>query len=446
MDLFTPIVKKKPIMILVTKDFSGLGFAKICTEQGYPTFLAFENDKIEEDEQEAFEMVGEEMVEKIEFPEIFKERNKYKEARWIFDGNHHSKEAEQLRKEGFMYVFGGHDLTDKMEHDRHFGTSLVEKAGLKIPETQKFSDTASGIEFLEANEDRAWVFKPDEPDEKAWVTTVPDNEQDDKANEEIRKFLASMGNGKGDYILQERKKGIEVNVEIWLYEGKPFFAHANFENKKKLNKELGKLIGCAHDIEHVIPLESKIIRDTLMKLIKLPEFKGFTGMVDMNLIVADREYYFLEFCGRFGYNSHPNLFINLGIKSFPEIMNDFLEGKITNFQNNFRPGFGASILMSIDEPVLGLPIIIPQELENNFYHYDTYRNGDDYCLAGYAKECGIICAHDYDLKSAADRVLGNFDKIHYPGRGGRTDINLTDYETNPWERLIAANAMKLFDV
>lgn len=436
---------EKPKIIIVSKDFSGLGWAKMSLDAGYETILVYKNDEVETEDEAAFNMVGDNIVEKMELDEIFEKRAKYKTAYWIFDQNFHSDYSEKLRKEGFK-VFGASELMEKAEHDRDFGVSLVEKAGLSTPETKQFADMASGIEFLEQNVDKAYVFKPDEPDEKAWVTTVPDNDRDDKANEEIRQFLNSMGDGQGEYILQERKKGIEINVEIWLYKGRPFFTHGNFECKRKLNKDLGRLIGCSHDIEFTIPIDCKIVQDTLAKLIQLPEFSDYTGFVDMNLIVADKEYFFLEFCCRYGYSSHPNLFINLAIKSFPEIMVKFMDGDIKNFYDYFRDGFGSTILMSIDNPVMGLPLIIPEELQNKFYHYDSYLNENgEYCLAGYSQEVGIICGFDYDLKSAADDVLLNFDKIHYPGRGGRTDINLTNYDNNPWERWIGATAMKLFD-
>ena len=443
MDILPKIKPNKPAFVIVTCDYSGLGWAKLCIDAGYPAILAYEPRDTEEN-LAAFAKVGEGISEKIELGQAVKDP-KLKEAYWIWDGNHNSEIAEGLRKKGYK-VFGGHELTDKMEHDRNFGVELVKKAGLQTPETKEFNSVAEGIAFLEANEDRAFVFKPDEPDDEAWVTTVPPNDIDQQANQEMIRFLKAMGEGKGEYILQERKRGVEINVEVWLYEGMPFFAHANFECKRKYNRDLGRLIGCAHDIDFTIPLDCKVIRDTLLKLIKLPEFKGFTGMVDMNLIVADRDYYFLEFCGRFGYNAHPNLFINLALDPFPEIMAAFMDGDIGDFYSHFRPGFGASILMGIDNPVSGLPFVIALESEKNFFHFDTYQDGEDIFLAGYAQEVGIICAHDYDLKSAADEVINQFDKIFYPARSGRTDINLTNYLTNPWERWIAAESMKLFDV
>lgn len=443
--------------IVVTQDYSGLGFATMLQDEsdglGDPrkpkqpieVILAYK-PKDDEDDELGFNQVGEGMVEKEELDELFKKRFKYRDYAWIWDGNHHSDMADKLRSEGFA-VLGGHQLADKMEHDRNFGLSLIEKAGLTTPEYKEFKDVAEGISFLEENEEIAYVFKPDEPDNRAWVTTCPDSDHDTQANLEIRKFLESQS-GTGTFVLQERKKGVEINVEVWLYEGTPFFSHANFESKRKYNGDWGKMVGCSQDIEFVIPLDCRIMRDTLAKLIKMPEFKDYTGFVDLNLIVADNEYYFLEFCARFGYNAHPNLFLTLAIQPLSTIVSKMLTGDVDDFYALFRAGFGASITMWIDDPVQGLPIMFDEaeETQSRFFHFDTYKDGDDYYLAGYANEVGIICAHDYDVHSAAEEVLAKFNRIHYSGHAGRTDLAMKNYQSNPEERYIACVAMKLFDV
>lgn len=435
----------KPIKkwIIVTPDYSGLGWAKMISDEGLDVILATKPKK-DEDNLPAFRTVGSGMVKKASFDDVFKNRNDYRDCAFIFDGNHNAEDADKLRTEGFT-VIGGHKFTDWLEHNREYGLSIVEKAGLVTPPSFDFTDVKKGIQFLEQNEDKAYVFKPDEPDNEAWVTTTPDNDNDLKANEEMRRFLESQTDGKGKYILQERKKGVEINVEMWLYKGKPFFAHANFECKRKDDHDLGRMIGCAQDIEFVVPIDCKIMRDTLHKLIAQKEFKDYTGMIDMNLIVADNEYWFLEFCGRFGYNSHPNLFLTLAISPFTAIMSDMATGNVENFERHFRAGFGASVTCWIDKPIAGLPLSFGDDIENHFYHFDTTHDGENYFLAGYANEVGLICSHDYDLISAAESCLDKFNKIHYPGRTARTDLAGRNYQSNPYERWIACNAMHLFE-
>ena len=152
-------------------------------------------------------------------------------------------------------------------------------------------------------------------------------------------------------------------------------------------------------------------------------------------------------CGRFGYNSHPNLFLTLAIDPISGILSDLVLGRIEGFDKHFRGGFGASITTWIDKPVAGLPLMFDndQDVESRFYHFDTYKEDDEWFLAGYANETGIICAHDYDISSAAEECLRKFDKIHYPGKTGRTDLMLKNYQSNPQERYIACQSLGLFE-
>lgn len=443
--------------IIISADGSGFGLAELllsnATGRGNPREEYDKNQVIfaiapkdTDDRVEYLEKVGEGIVEQAYFDDLWNERKKYKDWLWIFDANHNSDKADQLRKEGYL-VFGGQALADKMEHDRSFAVSLVKEAGLPVLPFKEFSDISSGLDYLDANEETAFVFKPDEPDDISWVTTCPDQDNDIKANREIYEFLKSQPDGKGTYILQERKKGIEINCEVFLYEGEPFFAHANFECKKKYVGDYGKYIGCAQDVEFTIPLDCKILKETLYKLIDLNEFADYTGFVDMNLIVADNEYWFLEFCCRIGYNATPNLLLSLSLSPLSDILNDFINGETDDFYRHFRSGFGASISCLIDDPCPGLPLSFDDETdESRFYPFETYLKDGKYYLAGYSQEVGIAISHDYDLPSACEDALIRFKHIYYTGKAGRTDLALKNYQSNPTERYNACMSMKLFEV
>ena len=452
----------KFIIVAHDKDCSGLGFAKILKEgntgRGYnPDWdcstvevlltVIKDADDLEPEYEKAIEMIGDGIVDKIDWEELYAKRDNYRDFAWIWDGNHNSEIADELRGEGYT-VFGATALSDASEHDREYGLSLIERAQLETAEFHEFNDIKAGIAFMEANEGKSYVFKPDEPDCASWVTMAPDSDNDHHANKEIRRFLESQGTGKGKFILQQRVKGIELNVEMWLYKGQPFFAHGNLESKRKHNGDLGKMIGCAMDVEFIIPLHCKVLQETVWKLCDLPEFQDFTGFLDMNIIVADNKYYFLEFCQRWGYNSHCNLFLTLSLSPMSEIMSDFILGNTENFNRHFRSGFGTSITCLIDNPVHGLPLMFGdhQDVESRFYHFDSYKKNDEFFLAGTGNEVGIQCAHDYDLKSSAEECLRKFHKVHFSGKFGRTDLALTDYQSNPIERLIACNAMRLFEL
>lgn len=462
----TSIDKSKPQVILVTKDFSGLGWAEICVKNGYSTLLAIkteeatEYDKLSqkaeltveelarvselEDILEKIDLVGDGMMDKILLDDLMAKREKFRDAFWIWDGNHNYKEGELLRKEGFRNIFGGTELTYKMENDRNFGVSIAEKAGLPTPDTHEFSSIDEGLAFLEQNTDKAYVFKPDDG-EGAYATYVPDSIKDEEAHQELVVYMQSLPDEGGTYILQERIKGVEINFEAWIYKGTPFFAFGCLESKRRSNRDKGELVGCAHDIAFTIPLQCKGMRETVLKLLPhLP--KDYTGFLDINFIHKDKQDYFLEFCARFGYNSHPNLFINLGIKSFPEIMIDFINGNIRNFYKNFRDGFGASILCRITHPKKGFPFYLRESADKNFFFFDEYCESDQYFLSGYSNEVGIICGHDYTIKTAGEECLNNFEKVNYPLHDGRTDIDKNDYPSSPQARHDALEAFGYLDV
>lgn len=459
---------KKETIIIVSKDYSGLGFAKLSMEAGYPTILALagsEPDDYEEllkkesptmkefgemaeleKQMDAFMKVGEGIVPRMALSDLMKIRDKYKTAYWIWDGNHNWEESEQLRKERFPRVLGGSELNYKMENDRKFGADIVQQAGLPTPETTEFSTISEGLEYLddEANLERAFVFKPDSG-EGSYSTYVPDCPNDKDAHDELVDYMKSLPEDGGTYILQERKKGVETNIEIWIFKGQPFFAFCGLECKRRSNGDKGEMVGCAFDFTFTVPINSKGVQDTVMRL--LPHLPAdYTGFLDMNFIVDDKQNYFLEFCARFGYNAHPNLFMNLGLRSFPEIIADFLDGEIENFYDNFDDGFGASILCRLDHPKPGFPLILLDGVEKNFYFFDAYREDDKYYIGGYGNEIGIVCGHDYTIKTAGEEALVNLDKVHFPMREARTDIDKNDYPQSPQSRYDALEAMNYFDV
>ena len=428
---------KKRKFILCSQSLDGYGLAVLLVKEGNEVILATQFRDDDEDSDKG-EWIGSGIVEQMPLEDVFKKRKEYSDFAWWFDYNFGSEMADTLRKEGFL-VKGGEELSDKLEHDRLFGISIIERAGLESPPYHEFTTNEEGMALLDENPDTAFVLKPDEPDEAAWVTTVPNNEIDEKANREIYSFLESV-EAQSPYILQERKKGVEVNVEIWLYDGEAFFAHANFECKQKQNNDQGKQCGCAADIEFIIPLDARIIQDTVMRIAALKEFEHYTGPLDCNIIVGDNHYWFLEFCARDGYNSSPNLYMNLLLIPLGEMIYKWLTGDTDDFYLLFRQGFGASITLRSETKVKGLPVMIEPEAEKNIYHFSTYHD-DGWTTTGYMEEVAVAMGHDYDIKSAFDEAMKTAEKVHFAGRFYRTDMNKTDFPSNPIERYGALVAM-----
>lgn len=434
---------KKSRFIWVTRDHSGLGFAKHSVEEvGIDNVLYTVVPKDDEDNFECLELVGNGIVNKIEWDELWKNRKEYQDWLWIWDGNFSPELNEQLRKEGFS-VFGGSQLQYDMENDRKFGMDIVKKAGLETLPYEEFSSPEEGIEYLESNPDKAYVFKPDSGS-GCYTTYVPDNEDDAAANEELRRYMTALDDDGTTYILQERIRGIEHNVEVWVKDGKAFFAFADLECKRKLNKDEGEMVGCSQDIAFTIPLDAKVLENTIYKVLAL--IPGYEGFFDMNIISKDRKDYFIEFCARWGYNSHPNLIWNLAISPLTTILSDFMAGDIDDFYRHFRYGFGASVTLYIDHEKKGLPFEKESDIIGHFYHFDSRRDEEgNYSLCGYGNEVGVVCAHGFTIKEAAKEALRIADKIHYPMHAMRTDLGENDYPLAPQGRYEGLQSMRYFD-
>jgi phosphoribosylamine--glycine ligase len=423
-------------IIIVTNDWSGLGFA-LDSRLTSKVIMAYKPVKIEEEDVDPYCKVGDGLVKKIFLDDIIEKREKYKDWYWIWDGNHNTDAGELLRKEGFK-VFGGTEFTFKLEEDRSIGIKFAEKCGLNSPEQKDFHSVEEGIKFLEEHEEQAYVYKPD--DEDSAYTTVPMSDEPPKANKEIQRLIKSLGFQ--NYVLQEKVKGIEVNVESWYIKGKPVFTFANLENKKLHAGDLGSAAGCCFDCGWVIENDCKLAEITVRNFDKEMLAIKYTGFADCNVIIGDYyQVYFLEFCYRFGYCSHPNLSLNLMERPILEVVADMIDGK---FDCQFKAGFGASVGLFNDHYKTGLPLYVPDTIKDKFYLFDGYLGDDDEIeLAGYGKELGIVCGHDYTPEDALKEAMDNADKIKTSNKYYRTDADSRTIPNSVVQRYKALQALKL---
>lgn len=412
----------KKRFILVSADFSGLGFAKQEIDRGGEVLIAYKpKEELKPDEKKAYEVQGNGICDKIELNELMNKRNEYKDWYWIWDGNHNWKENEQLKSEGFKVVLGG-ELAYNLENDREFGAKFAQSVGLELPETFDFTSLDDGIKFLEEHEDEAFVFKPNGISE-TWLTYIPIAEDETDANLELIGFLDGIHSFNiKEFILQRKIKGVEINVEGFCQNGEFVYAHANFENKKSYTNDTGEASGCAFDVEFTIPLSSKLFQLTAGKFSKKIRELNYTGFVDTNVIIGEyQQVYFLEFCFRVGYNAHPNLFFNLFEKDFLQTMADLYD---KNFDPKVKDGFGASLTMFTNHNHIGLPIYVPESVENKFYLFDGYEKDDKLFMGGLDyKEIGVVMSHDYTIENALKSVVSNAEKVIFSNRYARWDAN-----------------------
>ncbi len=425
--------------VLVTKDFSGLGWAKKLLEEGETVTVAT-SFKAEDDPElrKQMKMVGEGWVEVVDLPDAMR-RLKSPSTYWVFTENNFPVEADKLRAQG-QKVFGTSALTDKLEHDRQYGVDIAEQAGLQSPPTHEFTSRDEGLAFLDDHLDTAFVFKPDDG-KFNYLTFVPVRKKSADANREVYNYLAHMKQEPGTFILQERLAAedvTEVNVELWFYEGEPFLATLGLEVKRKNTYDLGEMCGCGGDFMQFIDMECKLVDMTIGKMVPFYREQKYTGFADVNvLLTKDNTPYFLEVCDRFGYNSHPNMFLNLAKEGFGSILADFMDGKVDGMRNRFRDDIGCSMTVFLDHPRPGLPVHVDPAHEAQFFPFDGYKEDEGFFLTGYSDEVGIYCDHAPTIKAAAEKVYRQIvddEAVSYPDIYYRYDLAKDDYYNAPVRR------------
>ena len=420
--------------IIATRHFAGLGFALRLKEEGHDVALAPSgtDDRRLEDR---YALVGEGLVHRQPLAELVAARDQWRDALWLWDENHSVSENELLRAEGFR-VFGGGRYPDTMEHDRDACLTFVGKYGLAPPPSFAFTGREDALTLLGENPGTAYVYKPDAGE--TYETWIPQSENAAEANVELRQHLRTLTNS-APFVLQERKDGVETNVEVWFVNGEPVFAFMTLESKRKLTGDLGDFSGCAFDFSFVIPVESRAVTESVGRLFPAYREMRYTGFGDANFIVARDGLWFFEKCERFGYNSHPNLLWNLNRAPLGETFASLVDG---TFRPDFSPGFGATVTLYMDHPAMGKAVQYPETVARNIYPYDLYRQDDQLLIAGYYGEAVLLaCAFGYTMPTAWEAALDVAAQVKFSGRSYRIDGAGTDFPSSPLRRYEALVAM-----
>jgi phosphoribosylamine-glycine ligase len=419
--------------IIATQHFAGLGFALRLADEGHDVVVAHRgiNDRRATG---CYDLVGDGLVEKIPLADAMANRERYRDAYWIWDENHSVDENELLRREGFKVFLGG-AYADRMEHDRDACLAFVDRYGLKPPPSFAFEDAREAAEFVEAHADTAYVYKPDRGEN--YETWVPQSTEAVEANLELRAHLRSLRN-RSPFVLQELKHGIETNVEAWFVDGEPRFAFMQIESKRKLAGDLGDFVGCAFDFCFEVPLESRAVRESVGRLFPAYKEMRYTGFGDANFIAARDGIWFFEKCERFGYNAHPTLLWTLNRDPLGETFASLVDG---TFKPNFAPGFGASCTMYMDHRLAGKVIQFPATIAADLYLYDVYKSDDLLFTAGYYDDVLIATAFGYTMPTAWEAALAKAHAVKFPGRSFRIDGDGTDFPSSPIRRYEALQAM-----
>ena len=412
--------------VIVTKDFSGLGWAKKLTEEGETVTLALDNPEDDSKDAKLFDQVGHGWLKTMPLKQAMAELQS-DSTYWVFAENCFIDAAEKLIKAG-QRVFGTSTLSERMEHDRAYAVGVAEACGLGSPATESFATVDEGVAFLDEHGETAYVFKPDSS-EFNHLTFVPGRVGDADANRELAAYLAHIADNPGPYILQERLPKadvLEVNVEVWLYEGQPLLAVLGLELKRKDTGDLGEMAGCAGDFMQLIPLDSPLVKQTVGLMLPFYKDEKYTGTADVNcLITPDGVPHFLEVCDRLGYNAHVTMLLGLlEDGQVGQLIADFTDGVVDGIAERFKKGVAGSLTLFLDHPRPGLPLHIDDRYTEQFYPFDGYKEDDTLLLTGYSNEIGILVQYGATIEAATAALYArmNEEAVACPDSYWRTDV------------------------
>jgi phosphoribosylamine-glycine ligase len=423
--------------VLVTKDFSGLGFALLNKSDKVIIAKNPDKEKFEDkpEEKEMFDNIGKGLVKSFDLADIMKNREKFREWYFVFDGNHSVEENELLREEGFKVGLGG-ELPFKMENDREFGIELAEKYDIESPLWDEFDDAESGIKFIDEYPENMYFYKPNAADESHF-TTPPIGDDVKVANEILKEMLLEIESKEG-FILQKKVIGTEVNLEYFCVDGEVKSAQINLEVKRISEASLidgyekGSLCGCAFDVCRNIELDNKLVEMTIGKFLPFIKENNYTGFADMNFILEGDKVWFVEWCWRTGYNAHPNYFMNISNKDYLNTIADMIDG---TYELDVRSGWGASVTVYTDHPAKGIPIM--PEVKDGYFLFDGMQGKKSIVQTGHesgSNEIVIVGGYGDSIAEALENAYENVTKLNIVKSDYRSDGLLTDYNSSPIKR------------
>lgn len=378
---------------------------------------------------------------------INKTSNWKKELKWVgkdglvvFDDVGYGKDQDALRKKGYN-VFGGSEFSDKLEKDRAYGQSVMEKSGIKILPTFNFKTIKTAINFIKKNPD-AWVVKQNgHLCSLNYVGVMQDGSDSlgllESYNQRLKKGISIS--------LQKRVEGVEIGVARY-FNGFDWVGpiEINAEHKNLFNDNIGPLTGEMGTVMKYITDENNLLfQSTLAKLVPWLRKANFKGDVDINCIVDEKNIYPLEFTTRLGCPS-TQLQIELSLSPWKEFLLAVAKGE--SYDLKIRNDYGVVVSVSIPPfpygaSVSGLyyskgaKILFKENLtdgERKSLHLEEVSKNKkgDYVIAGANGFIMYITGHGESVEKARQNTYDLVKKVVVPKMFYRTDIGLKFAKTD----------------
>jgi phosphoribosylamine-glycine ligase len=397
----------------------GFGFAFRCVAEGTRDVRMWIREK-------DAKTIGDGLVPKVgDIEDLLVDANPSTDI-FIFDSSGNGVLADGITARGFA-TLGGSMLADRLERDRAFGNSIMDRCAIETPETRSFRDFEKAIAFVEANADRRWVYKPS----KHLGEIAPSHVSSDSEElvETLKNIASETKIEKPEFELQEFVDGVALSTEFWFQHGEWIESLTNHtvERKALMNDDLGPSGGCVGNLVWLCP-GCKICQSA-NQLVQWANDQRYHGMLDLNAIVAKRHIYGLEFTPRFGYDAAPTLLFELVRGKISEFFVSMARGSLGELElrEGFAGGVGVTIppwpyekqaLAEADVPIRGL-----EPNEAYWYNVKASPEGSDLVTAGAWGNIAIVTAHSSNSRNAVTKAYAFLESLRLKDKQYRTDLH-----------------------
>ena len=351
-----------------------------------------------------------------------------------------------LREMGAL-VFGGSCLADRLEGDRAFAQSVMERCGISTPEAKSFSDWESAEAFLRESQDRL-VFKPEGGLSGNIPSYVPKDNQE--LLEAFPHFKAICGEAKPEFTLQQFIEGTCISTECF-FDGNKFVRPFNhtIERKHLMNGDIGPSGGCTGNLIWLCDDSDPIVQKTVLLMEDFLREHRYIGTIDVNAVVNEEDVYALEFTPRFGWDSLPTYLYSMYTGEFGWLIYQMARGEGPEFQE-VEDRFGAGVRISIPpwpnekfHAERGIPIlgVKPVDLITKLYPYDVELQGERLVTSGGYGIVGVMNGFGETIEEAFSTVYRRIKRLKIPDMQYRTDLEeVTSKDYRKLERLADVHA------
>jgi phosphoribosylamine--glycine ligase len=360
-------------------------------------------------------------------------------ARWcdiaVFDNNKQPQIWKQLQQMG-VPCFGGSEFGFKLEQDREYAHSLMNRLGMSRVESMSFKSLKEVIPHLKEHK-VPHVVKPCGNKCESFHLIVGENSDNSDVIAQVERLI-EQGLPVESVEVEEKKKGVEVGVAGY-FNGNDWVGpvEINFEHKRLHNGEIGHLTGEMGTLMRFVQdPELPLWTQTLGRMAPVLRAANYRGQLDLNMIVDEMSTpdkliaWPLEFTPRLGY---PAVFLSSELQVTPwgKVFDGVAKGKDVAIQVHYDWCVGV-VAVSAGFPFekeairisKGLPVFgVDEQTLLHFHPQQMSMRKGKFNIANGEGYVGVATGKGPTIGEAKDAAYETMRRIKFPNMSYRTDIS-----------------------